>query len=153
MGWTPRWHRCAKVVVLEDHLQETSMGDGSIIGLDLAKNVFQVHVADASGTVLLRRKLRHSHLLEFFAAQPRCTVAMEACASAHYWAREPVWCMDGNCRREPRLGRPFGCLRTAAELKICHSNTTPRTVTGSRAPSTASRTGPRTRRACASAAA
>ena len=64
------------------------MGEVSIIGLDLAKNVFQAHGADASGAVQFRKKLRRAQLLEFFAAQPRCMVAMEACAGAHYWGRE-----------------------------------------------------------------
>jgi len=64
------------------------MSKVSTIGLDLAKNVFQVHGADASGAVLVRKKLRRDQVLKFLAAQPTCTVAMEACASSHYWARE-----------------------------------------------------------------
>jgi transposase len=64
------------------------MGEVSAIGLDLAKNVFQVHGADVSGAVVFRTKLRRGRLLEFFAGQPCCTVAMEACAGAHYWGRE-----------------------------------------------------------------
>lgn len=60
----------------------------STIGLDLAKNVFQVHGADASGTPVLRMKLRRDHVLKFFAKQPPCLVAMEACGGAHYWGRE-----------------------------------------------------------------
>jgi transposase len=60
----------------------------STIGLDLAKNVFQAHGADAGGTVVFRKKLRRDQVLRFFAVQPACIVAMEACASAHYWARE-----------------------------------------------------------------
>jgi transposase len=60
----------------------------STIGLDLAKNVLQAHGADASGTTLFRKKLRRDHVLGFLAAQPACTVAMEACAGSHYWARE-----------------------------------------------------------------
>jgi transposase len=64
------------------------VGEVSTIGLDLAKSVFQVHGADATGAVLLRRRLRRDQLLVFFAQQPRCVVAMEACASAHHWARE-----------------------------------------------------------------
>ncbi|NLS07533.1 IS110 family transposase [Rhizobium sp. P32RR-XVIII] len=60
----------------------------STIGLDLAKNVFQVHGADAAGAVVFRKQLRRSKVREFFARQPACLVAMEACASAHYWARE-----------------------------------------------------------------
>ena len=60
----------------------------STIGLDLAKNVFQVHGADAAGAVVFRKQLRRGKVLTFFAKQPACLVAMEACASAHYWARE-----------------------------------------------------------------
>lgn len=64
------------------------MGSVSVIGLDLAKNVFQAHGADASGTVVFRKKLRRAQVLEFFAAQPPCTVAMEACGGSHFWGRE-----------------------------------------------------------------
>ena len=64
------------------------MGQVSTIGLDLAKSVFQVHGADASGAVVFRKRLRRSQVRPFLAAQPPCTVAMEACGSAHYWARE-----------------------------------------------------------------
>lgn len=58
------------------------------IGLDLAKNVFQAHGADVSGAVLFRKKLRRDQVLRFLADQPACTVAMEAYAGSHYWARE-----------------------------------------------------------------
>ena len=64
------------------------MGEVTTIGLDLAKSIFQAHGADASGGVVFRKKLRREQLLGFFASQPRCVVAMEACASAHFWARE-----------------------------------------------------------------
>lgn len=64
------------------------MGEVTTIGLDLAKSVFQAHGADAAGGVVFRKKLRRDQLLTFFAAQPRCVVAMEACAGAHHWARE-----------------------------------------------------------------
>ena len=63
------------------------MGEVSIIGLDLAKNVFQAHGAGADGSVVFRRKLSRAQLLKFIAAQPRCVVAMKACASAHHWGR------------------------------------------------------------------
>jgi transposase len=63
------------------------MEEVSTIGLDIAKHVFQAHGASASGAVLFRKKLRREQLLAFFANQPRCRVAMEACASAHHWAR------------------------------------------------------------------
>jgi len=59
----------------------------SIIGLDLAKHVFQAHGASATSAVVFRGKLRRGQVLTFFAGLPRCVVAMEACASAHYWAR------------------------------------------------------------------
>ncbi|MCP1558713.1 UNVERIFIED_ORG: transposase [Methylobacterium sp. SuP10 SLI 274] len=58
------------------------------IGVDLAKNVFQAHGADATGAVLFRRKLRRDQVLAFFAAQPACLVAMEARPGAHHWGRE-----------------------------------------------------------------
>lgn len=64
------------------------MSEISMIGLDLAKSVFQVHGAASSGEVVLRKKLRREQLLRFFAQTPQCIVAMEACASAHHWARE-----------------------------------------------------------------
>jgi transposase len=54
------------------------------IGLDLAKNVFQAHGATATGAVGFRRRLRREQVLAFFAAQPRCVVAMEACASSRF---------------------------------------------------------------------
>ena len=58
------------------------------VGLDLAKNVFQVHGANDEGQVLLRKKLRRAQVLEFFEELPCCMVAMEACGGAHFWARE-----------------------------------------------------------------
>src|SRR3977135_843832 len=58
------------------------------IGLDIAKNVFQVHGIDAAETVVVRKRLRRSQVLAFFKALPPCLVGMEACATAHYWARE-----------------------------------------------------------------
>ena len=64
------------------------MGEVSTIGVDLAKSVFQVHGSDPAGAVLFRRKLRRHQVLAFFSSQPPCTVAMEACSSSHYWARE-----------------------------------------------------------------
>ena len=59
------------------------------IGLDLAKHVFQVHGVDASGSVILKRRLRRREVAAFFAALRPCLVGMEACATAHFWARQP----------------------------------------------------------------
>ncbi|OAV50917.1 transposase [Rhizobium sp. WYCCWR10014] len=58
------------------------------IGLDIAKQVFQVHGADAQGATLFNRKLRRSEVRRFFEKHSPCIVAMEACGSAHYWGRE-----------------------------------------------------------------
>jgi transposase len=57
------------------------------LGLDIAKQVFQVHGADKSGRAVLRRKLRRSEVARFFSEQPLCLVGIEASGSAHYWAR------------------------------------------------------------------
>lgn len=57
------------------------------VGLDLAKNVLQVHAVDAKGEVVAARKLRRGGVLAFFEKLPACEVAMEACASAHHWGR------------------------------------------------------------------
>ena len=58
------------------------------IGLDLAKSWFQVHGVDADGKVAVRRKLKRSDVISFFKSLPSCLVGIEACATAHYWARE-----------------------------------------------------------------
>ena len=64
------------------------MSEITTIGLDLAKNVFQAHGADALGRLVLRRKLRRDQVLAFFSQLPPCVVAMEACGGAHFWGRE-----------------------------------------------------------------
>ncbi len=64
------------------------MDQVSIIGLDIAKQGFQAHGADASGKVVFREKIRRTKLLEFFALKPPSTVVMEACGGAHHWDRE-----------------------------------------------------------------
>jgi len=64
------------------------MGEVSIIGVDLAKNVFQLHGAAADGTVVSRKKLSRLQSARFVAGNPACKVAMEACPSAHHWAGE-----------------------------------------------------------------
>lgn len=57
------------------------------IGLDLAKNVFQVHGIDHEGTIAVRRRLRWADVLNLFGKLPPCLVGIEACATAHHWAR------------------------------------------------------------------
>src|SRR5215510_6346303 len=58
------------------------------VGLDLAKNVFQVHGVNAHGKVVLRKQLRRDQVAAFFANLPACLIGMEACSSAHHWARK-----------------------------------------------------------------
>ncbi|ARC39212.1 IS110 family transposase (plasmid) [Paracoccus yeei] len=64
------------------------MSDITTVGLDLAKDVFQVHGADGAGRAVLRKKLRRTQVLEFFSQLRPCIVAMEACGGAHFWGRE-----------------------------------------------------------------
>lgn len=58
------------------------------VGFDIAKNVFQVHGADARGKVIARKKLKRPQVLAYFASLPPCLVGMEACGGSHYWARK-----------------------------------------------------------------
>ena len=60
----------------------------STIGIDLAKNVFQVHGVDAAEKPVLKRQIRRGQMLEFFGKLPPCLIGMEACATSHQWARE-----------------------------------------------------------------
>jgi transposase len=60
------------------------------IGLDLAKHVFQIHGVDGAGKVLVRTQLRRAAVLRFFEGLPPCLVGMEACGTAHHWARELI---------------------------------------------------------------
>lgn len=64
------------------------MSEITTVGLDLAKNAFQVHGADGAGSAVLRKKLRRDQVLAFFCQLPPCVVAMEACGGAHFWGRE-----------------------------------------------------------------
>jgi len=64
------------------------MQQPTTIGIDLAKSVFQVHGVDADGAIVVKRKLRRAQVLTFFAGLEPCLVGMEACAGAHFWARE-----------------------------------------------------------------
>ena len=91
MGWmAPLRHLGAKMPVGQKPPanREPSMNEITTIGLDLAKHVFQVHGVDAAGATVLRKQLRRAQVLAFFSRLPRCLVGMEACATAHYWARE-----------------------------------------------------------------
>ena len=58
------------------------------LGLDIARSVFQVHGVDAAGQVVVRRRMRRSHVLRFFAGLAPCIVGIEACATSHHWSRQ-----------------------------------------------------------------
>jgi Transposase len=84
----PSRHLRAKRVVVEDHQQREPSMSEITIGIDISKHVFQLHGVDAAGKVVLCRRLRRGQVVAFFAAVPPCLVGMEACGTAHFWARE-----------------------------------------------------------------
>jgi len=58
------------------------------VGIDLAKNVFQIHAVDERGKTVLKKQLKREQMAAFFANMPPCVIGMEACGSAHHWARK-----------------------------------------------------------------
>jgi transposase len=77
------------------------------IGLDIAKSVFQVHGVDAAGAVVLRQRLTRSRMLSFFEKKPPCLIGLEACGSAHYWARELSRLGHEVCLIPPSYVKPY----------------------------------------------
>src|SRR3546814_16822024 len=73
---------------MQTRAEEPSAMEMTTIGLDLAKNVFQVHAVDAAGDVVVRKALRRAQLLPFFTKVRPCLVGIEACGTSHPWARE-----------------------------------------------------------------
>jgi transposase len=70
--------------------RSTDFSTVTTVGLDLAKNVFQVHGVNVAGKEVFNRALKRGKVLDFFAALPKCLVGMEACGSSHHWARELI---------------------------------------------------------------
>lgn len=98
------------------------------IGLDLAKNVFQVHGVAADGRVIVRRQLRRSDVLTFFRKVSACLVGMEACGSAHYWAREIAALGHSVKIMPPAYVKPYvkrGKTDAADAEAICEAMTRP----------------------------
>ena len=84
-------HLCAKVWgVFNNPLKREGASTMKVttIGLDLAKDVFQICAADANGKILYNKQLRRHQMAEFFTKLPACLIGVEACGSAHYWARK-----------------------------------------------------------------
>lgn len=104
----------------------------SIIGLDIAKSVFQVHGDDSAGNPVLTRRLKRREVLAFFKKLERCVVALEACGAAHYWAREiaalrhtvrlvpPAFVkrfLTGRRKTDPRDARALALAGASLELR------------------------------------
>src|SRR6185437_5781707 len=91
MWWTvaaPPAASSHRVIVVNESQQGAVHMQITTIGLDIAKNVFQVDGIDAAEKVVVRKQLRRSQVLAFFKLLPPCLIGMEACATSHYWARE-----------------------------------------------------------------
>jgi len=76
------------VVVINHEQEELSAMNVTTVGLDLAKNVFQVHGIDSGGKVIIRRSLRRRQMLPFFGKLEPCLIGIEACGTSHFWSRE-----------------------------------------------------------------
>ncbi len=88
-GPAPTASSCAMLVLSQTNSwREPSTMQITTLGIDLAKSVFQLHGVDADGNAVLRKKLRRSAVLDFLRDMPPCLIGMEACSTAHYWARE-----------------------------------------------------------------
>jgi transposase len=114
MGWTqPSLFNTAFAwakMVENHHNKEAREGpemDVRTLGIDLAKNLFQVHGVDGQGRTVLERQLRRRQLLQFVAQLRPCLVAMEACGGAHYWAREIAKRGHEVRLMSPRFVRPY----------------------------------------------
>jgi transposase len=89
MGWmAPSRHRRAKLAAVEQHQGGAIHMEITTIGLDLAKQVFQIHGVDEAGDLVVTRRLRRAQVITYFASLPPCLIGLEACATAHFWARE-----------------------------------------------------------------
>ncbi len=100
----------------------------STIGLDLAKNVFQIHAVDATGNVVIRKALRRRQVLPFFAKLPPCLIGMEACGTSHHWARELVTLGHEVRLMPPAYVKPYvkrGKTDAADAEAICEAVTRP----------------------------
>jgi transposase len=87
--------------------EEESAMNIKTIGLDIAKNVFQLHGVDVNGKTVLRKQLRRDKVLEFFANATPCLIGLEACSGAHYWARELIKLGHDSRLISPQFVKPY----------------------------------------------
>ncbi len=93
MEWTPSSRNSIAVAKWVGCRNTTLIGGGvtmnvTTVGIDLAKNIFQVHGVNEHGKPVLKKQLKRHQMVTFFANLPPCVIGMEACASAHFWARK-----------------------------------------------------------------
>ena len=100
-------HRCTKIRVVGNKPEGPSAMSVTMIGLDTAKAVFQVHGVNEAGKAELKRKLRRDELLPFFEKQQACTVVIEACGAGHHWARQLTGLGHDVKLIAPEAARPF----------------------------------------------
>ena len=119
---------CQSAVSEEPLAKEPSMDKISTVGLDIAKNVFQVHGVGDDGEVIVRRQLKRSRVLSFFKKLPPCLIGIEACATSHHWARELVTLGHEVKLMSPRYVKPYvkRSKNDAADAEaICEAVTRP----------------------------
>ena len=110
------------MVVINHEQEEPSAMNISTVGLDLAKNVFQVHAIDDTGQVIVRRSLRRRQVMPFFGKLEACLIGMEACGTSHFWARAAgVGARSeadaADLRHALRQARQDGCGRRGSDLR------------------------------------
>jgi transposase len=104
------------------------MADIRVLGLDIAKSVFQLHGVDAGGATVLQKRLTRSRMLAFFAKLPPCLIGIEACATSHYWARELIALGHEVKLMPPQYVKPYvkrGKNDAADAEAICEAVTRP----------------------------
>src|SRR2546429_6324332 len=108
MVWTaPYGIECARMRLLQSQTREPSVNQIIRIGMDTSKHIFQLHGVDSAERPVLRRKLRRSEVLAFFAKLPPTVIGMEAWGAAHYWARELRKLGHEGKPRAPQPGKAY----------------------------------------------